>query len=134
MTQKEQIVDLLLANGNKMNVAEMERQLKIDCRQIQTHISGINHNRTKWNTIQIHRTGKNGNSSYEIQNSVTPLDVVLHTQDREATTAIKLIANHRDITLKTIANTQNQRLRQELVAQLSARQSAMIRKVLTVTQ
>lgn len=128
LTQKDRIVDIL-KSYTKMSLEDMEVQLGIDGPTIQTQISGINHDRKKFQTVRIHRTGKKGNSFYEIQDQNTPTHVIYGTMDRKTRTVIKGLGLYRDVSLMAVANAPTQALRAQLVKDLTAHKQAMMQKI-----
>lgn len=132
MTQKEQIIDLLKKH-TKMPLADMEVMLNIDGKTIQTQISMINHSRNKFQSIRIHRTGKNGNSNYEIQDGNTRMDVVYGSMDKTRKKSINALFLYRDYGLLAVANAQSQALRNQIVKDINARKNILLQQISVAT-
>jgi len=130
MTTKQDIVDALMsASNNKMDLASLSKMLGVDSLLIQMYISRINHNRKTWPTIQIHRTGKNGASFYELQTNRTNPAVIIHTTDRHTISAVNHVKINHDIDALQIANGQTRAIRMRLVAQTTNRKSVMMQQI-----
>jgi len=131
MTYKEEIISLLTTNqqnGNgKMSLKDMEKTLRF--KNISTIISNINHDRRRFQSIRILRSGKNGHSSYEIQNSDTDLQTIMNTMQKKERSVINGIGLYRDVSLLAVANTASQEIRNQLVKTFSTHKNIMMQKI-----
>lgn len=128
-TQMEAIVDLLRKHG-RQHIDDMENILKIDRNQLQGLISKINHRHTgKWSSIQIHRTGKKGNSSYELQDGNTDFHVVKKTMNRHGKSIIKHGRNFQEISTLAMVNAQDINERRRIAAEMAAERNQLRQQI-----
>lgn len=129
ITQSEAIVDLLRRHG-RQHIDDMEKMLKIDKNQLQGLISKINHrHRGKWASIQIHRTGKKGNSSYELQDGGTDFHVVKKTMSRHGKSIIKHGKTYQEISTLAMVNTQDINERRRIAAEMAAERNQLRQEI-----
>lgn len=129
MTQMEAVVDLLRKKG-RVSIDDMENTLQIEKHQIQVLISIINRKNTgKWSAIQIHRTGKKGNSSYELQDGQTDDSVFFKTMRRLSNGTIKAVRNYRKIGNIAMVETLEREERARISAQLENDKSQLAHQI-----
>lgn len=140
VTKKESIIQVLTSSKIPVALDDLSKKTKIDKAECQGYISKVNHEylfvKKNGNLVKqgnhdkiIYRTGKNGDSYYQIHGLDTPIDVIIQGLDKQVKhniSAIKVCTKIDTITSTYLSLAEKPQLQQQFVQEVAQRKAKIL--------